>query len=875
MIQKFNEKFDDEKKLILLIDAYNLMLTDEQLINYNWFLPNKNLKIFLTISEKFDLPEVFMFDYDELNYIDKKDIQKIINNFCQIHNKTLSDSVIMTILEKENIQNLLYLELVIQRLMMMDQHDLENAINMQDIIDKQIQLVHEMPDDLSELAYYIMRSALEHIEKENVIDALHILAITNQDIEIEHVIKMLNKSNIDVSLLDLTLFIRYMKNCFVEKADGLIGFSNDIYSICFREKIKDHHKYFKIMLNYILDLDNNNICKLGNIFECCYFEDKMDLFAKYLEDLYTHQEQNIIDILFSRISSIVEQSDELDLNPFTKMIDTIFETENEPFVKEIIFKYLPKIDDLLALELLFNQVYECVQKYPKYRYKHEVTVIKELVIIGDMEHAEELYQQTLQHHQEESFVAESDVFLDLVDVTHRLGEKYLFYIRNYKIGFHYYNEAIHLADQYYEISQNYQILKERIILKKDILELPSKILTKETWLHNIDSLIQDIDEMKEKYSKEYLSLFDFYKCKANIEKIAVSFQDDIKKQKEKIKVELQKIEKIQKETFSPEVDLHTFLLNKKLGILELEDGNKEEAKRIFEKIEADIPRAIMKNPRLDDQLNAVGYSLYQEDLMIVSDDQYDEEEQKIRKHIQMIKDRLQKVEIAYWYKMMNRDYSKILCLSKTRKPTIEQLIEDYTVVRENWGRICTLKQNNMEYLLKFISTTKSVADLYERLDQNEEVKNLYRENFYLIKRIIENTGMDERLLDLYISSSLKYGEYTDLEKNYKLALGIYYELIDILEQKDFTHFKELIFNIKEQRIIPDLYYMHDKIELYVQIDSVLMNKITQNQIDDSFEKLKTLYKKVAEENDELYKYERFEDNLNDMISFKEKLDQEE
>lgn len=231
------------KEYYFIIDAIDQLTDKEALAN---LIP-------------YDIPEGFHFvfscvsDYktedveiEEINLLNEDEKRDVINGILESHHRELSNAVVSAIVSKRNSCNPLYVNLLIERLFLMNANDydiiLSNGDDVNAITKHQLTIINNCPNDLDGLCYDILIEGGNRINARLIPEVLKYIAVTKYGITRE-ALKVILKD--EWSELDFACFVSYMNDFFILREDGRYDFSHKNIRaaiLSFTDELTERHK---------------------------------------------------------------------------------------------------------------------------------------------------------------------------------------------------------------------------------------------------------------------------------------------------------------------------------------------------------------------------------------------------------------------------------------------------------------------------------------------------------------------------------------------------------------------------------------------------------------------------------------------------------
>lgn len=211
----------------------NLMFTD---------IPDCVHFLYTCISE-FDTHGI---PVEKMKLLDEEDIKDVIYGILDSRHRELSQAVVSAIVNKANSKNPLYINLLIDRLFLMNANDYRVIANsgygVTAITNHQLNIINQCSDNLKGLCYEILTEGGNRINSKLVPEVLKYVATTKYGIT-RDALKAILKN--DWSELDFAYFISYMNDFFILREDGRYDFSHKNIReeiLSFTDKLEERHK---------------------------------------------------------------------------------------------------------------------------------------------------------------------------------------------------------------------------------------------------------------------------------------------------------------------------------------------------------------------------------------------------------------------------------------------------------------------------------------------------------------------------------------------------------------------------------------------------------------------------------------------------------
>lgn len=238
-----NLLYDKGKEYYFIIDAIDQLTDKEALVNLiPYDIPESFHFVFSCVTE-YKTEDV---EIEELGLLNEDEKQDVIKGVLESHHRELSNAVISVIVSKSNSCNPLYVNLLIERLFLMNANDYDIISSTGDgvnaITNHQLTIINNCPNDLNGLCYDILIEGGNRINAKLVPEVLKYIAVTKYGITRDALKEILKD---EWSELDFAYFISYMYDFFVLREDGRYDFSHKNIRAAiesFTDKLTERHK---------------------------------------------------------------------------------------------------------------------------------------------------------------------------------------------------------------------------------------------------------------------------------------------------------------------------------------------------------------------------------------------------------------------------------------------------------------------------------------------------------------------------------------------------------------------------------------------------------------------------------------------------------
>ncbi len=223
---------EDAPKVVLALDALD-QLYDRKMERYQAVLPNLTsggVRVLVTATPDFEIAR--HFSKIQLKELSGDEITQAIRSILAGYEKELSADVCQAVSRLKSAGNLLYLNMVIQRLSIMNSRDFSiidsRGGGIHQIERRQLEIVEELPDRAEDLAVALLRSTAPEAIKQPVYQALSYLAVSRTGLRMEDLDALLRKNGTAIAPLDLYVYLHTLQEFFLVRQNGCIDFQHKI-----------------------------------------------------------------------------------------------------------------------------------------------------------------------------------------------------------------------------------------------------------------------------------------------------------------------------------------------------------------------------------------------------------------------------------------------------------------------------------------------------------------------------------------------------------------------------------------------------------------------------------------------------------------------
>lgn len=289
LVGKYTKK--GGRHAVLVIDAADQLLAGE-LRDSLRFLPERltdRVRVVLSCLDGFPLS----YEHHTLPLMGKEDKPDVIRGILSLHRRELEDVVISAIAEKPSSDHPLYMNLLIQQLLMMNKNDFDDIAGhgdgMSAISSHQLELIRKSADDLDGICREVIHSAAGRIGGGFVEKAMEYLAVSRHGLRESDLEGLLREEGILWNALDFSLFINYLRNMFLIRDDGRVDFSHKSFREGLCRDRKDEKKLHVKLWEWLKKLPEDDEVKVQ---EMLYHGIRGDKKKEFAADINTHEKEN-------------------------------------------------------------------------------------------------------------------------------------------------------------------------------------------------------------------------------------------------------------------------------------------------------------------------------------------------------------------------------------------------------------------------------------------------------------------------------------------------------------------------------------------------------------------------------------------------------
>lgn len=280
--------------LLLAADGLEQLFPDKMKEDWGFLPVFKWKKVsFLLSGSKEDNRERYHGECITIPAISEQEKPEVLMGILDYQSKGLDQVVMDEIMKKQEVDNPLYLSLLMQLLTMMDKDDFavisEYGNDMAAINHYQIELIKNAPSDSEEMSRLLIREAGKRINPELVNRMAEYIAVSRQGLRESDLKALLKQEGISWNSLDFSRMINYVPMLFAERKNGQIDLSYKVIRQGLQKGIKTEKMLHNIFL-HLKRLPMADEVRSNEMVYYCYVLDEKKELVKYLSECRKQQE---------------------------------------------------------------------------------------------------------------------------------------------------------------------------------------------------------------------------------------------------------------------------------------------------------------------------------------------------------------------------------------------------------------------------------------------------------------------------------------------------------------------------------------------------------------------------------------------------------
>ena len=279
-----------QEKVYFCIDALDQLFQDEHVEKLDFLLGNKNVQMILSCTDSFVISSVVVLEIQKISIppLSIEDAKGVVGGILKSNSRDVYAEMEQEILKKKNIGNPLYISLLIQRLNMMDQEELEHLITGEEIKNYSVDLIRHLSEETDEAAVEILKDAVDKIstEKGELQEALNFLAVSRSGLRISDLQGLFECRKEEFSILDFTLLMKYLDGFFYIGEEDKINVTHKVIRQGLLKKIKNRNSYETEIKEYLKNLDENDGLRMQEGMYYARITEDYEFASKILKQVY-------------------------------------------------------------------------------------------------------------------------------------------------------------------------------------------------------------------------------------------------------------------------------------------------------------------------------------------------------------------------------------------------------------------------------------------------------------------------------------------------------------------------------------------------------------------------------------------------------------
>lgn len=275
--------------LVFIADGVNQLTKDEAAEKYS-FIPSQacgRIRFVISSINADNVPHILV--KTEVNPLLNDERLGVIRGIMKHKHRELHESVVDKILEKKNSSLPLYLELVIQRLLMMNHDDFQSIVSsgdgMEAINSYQRKIIEECPDVIEKLSVRLLYHASKTVGGRIALRIAELIAASRRGLRFSDIHGIMKMQNTDWNELDTASFIQYMGAMFIYRNDGRYDFSHAGIRRGILAQTFKPHKLHSIIAEWLFSLPKTDEIRMQEVLFHLSEADKKINFAQALSEI--------------------------------------------------------------------------------------------------------------------------------------------------------------------------------------------------------------------------------------------------------------------------------------------------------------------------------------------------------------------------------------------------------------------------------------------------------------------------------------------------------------------------------------------------------------------------------------------------------------
>lgn len=255
-----------QEKIYFFIDGLDQLFMDEHMETLDFLIRNEKVQMVLSCTDTFPLSSIILMGIEKevIPPLQTEDAGEVAESILKAKSRDIFDALEQEILKKKNVGNPLYISLLIQRLNMMGQEELEKLNAGGEINAHTLDLISSFPDALDEATVVILKDAIDKIEqkKGGLWEALCFIAVSRNGLRNGDLKEIFAIRKEEFSVLDFTLLRKYLDGFFYIAEGDRIDVTHKVIRQGILKKIENRNRYEKEIKEYLKTLEENDSLRI-------------------------------------------------------------------------------------------------------------------------------------------------------------------------------------------------------------------------------------------------------------------------------------------------------------------------------------------------------------------------------------------------------------------------------------------------------------------------------------------------------------------------------------------------------------------------------------------------------------------------------------
>lgn len=282
-----------DSRCVILIDGLELLGGSKLVERLDFAAPvlNDRIRLIVTCAEEFPLQR--MAQIRQIGLPTEAEMRMMITTQLAYHSKELSHAAVDALVNKASGTVPLYMTMLIQRLLMMNQQDFQQIYHLQGdnaFEQHQISLILQSAGTISGLLMQNIAMATERLQDDAVQTAIRWLAISRYGLREADLTALLARDGLHWSPLKFSRFRWYMGNFFLERDGQHLDFANRSLRQNVLEQTEDPQVWHRRLLEYMAELPAEDEFRRRHFVYHCVLARDAEAFKAHLKQYHEDQE---------------------------------------------------------------------------------------------------------------------------------------------------------------------------------------------------------------------------------------------------------------------------------------------------------------------------------------------------------------------------------------------------------------------------------------------------------------------------------------------------------------------------------------------------------------------------------------------------------